>query len=232
MRLCSIDGCNRPYHARSWCQLHYERWKRLGDPLSTTLREICSIEGCEGKHLAKGFCSLHYHRLKRHGDPHIKSEKKSTDIERFILSYKKNNETNCFEWIKSINDSGYGMFTYNKKRLRAHRFIYEITNGKIPEKMFICHRCDNPLCANIDRLFLGTPMDNVKDMWSKNREFTPLGEHNGKSKLLTKEVIAIKKLLALKNPSPKIAKMFGVSKDAIMDIRNGVTWSHVSINEE
>lgn len=32
-RLCSIDGCGRAHLARGWCQIHYERWSRNGDPL-------------------------------------------------------------------------------------------------------------------------------------------------------------------------------------------------------
>lgn len=30
---CSVDGCERQGYARRFCQLHYERWKRNGDPL-------------------------------------------------------------------------------------------------------------------------------------------------------------------------------------------------------
>lgn len=32
-RSCSIDGCNRPFRARTWCNMHYQRWDRHGDPL-------------------------------------------------------------------------------------------------------------------------------------------------------------------------------------------------------
>ncbi len=33
VRRCEIEGCERTHLARGWCQRHYERWKRSGDPL-------------------------------------------------------------------------------------------------------------------------------------------------------------------------------------------------------
>lgn len=30
---CSIDGCNKPKLARTWCSHHYNRWHATGDPL-------------------------------------------------------------------------------------------------------------------------------------------------------------------------------------------------------
>lgn len=34
--VCSIEGCERPAQARGWCSLHLQRWRRNGDPLTTT----------------------------------------------------------------------------------------------------------------------------------------------------------------------------------------------------
>jgi hypothetical protein len=32
MKLCSIEGCEKPLLARGWCSAHWTRWQRYGDP--------------------------------------------------------------------------------------------------------------------------------------------------------------------------------------------------------
>lgn len=32
MKSCSMDGCDKPAFARTWCRNHYARWFRNGDP--------------------------------------------------------------------------------------------------------------------------------------------------------------------------------------------------------
>lgn len=31
--ICKVDGCDGPSRAHGWCNRHYRRWKRTGDPL-------------------------------------------------------------------------------------------------------------------------------------------------------------------------------------------------------
>lgn len=32
MNACLVPGCNRPAHAKSYCDVHYRRWRRTGRP--------------------------------------------------------------------------------------------------------------------------------------------------------------------------------------------------------
>ena len=36
-RTCSIPDCGKPARTRTWCEMHYYRWYRHGDPLIATL---------------------------------------------------------------------------------------------------------------------------------------------------------------------------------------------------
>lgn len=37
---CSIEGCGSPVRARGWCNRHYLRWRRSGDPLGSRRMNI------------------------------------------------------------------------------------------------------------------------------------------------------------------------------------------------
>lgn len=53
-------------------------------------------------------------------------------------------------------------------RTQARREVEKIL-GKPSRSLMHCHTCDNPLCKNIDHIFLGTQSDNMKDMVTKGR---------------------------------------------------------------
>ena len=123
----------------------------------------------------------------------------------------------CVEWEGSKNGRGYGETWIDGQRWRAHRRVWTLAHGPIPEGMLICHHCDNPSCINVDHLFMGTPADNSRDMVEKER--------HGRSRLTEKDVIAI---LNDPRPDPQIAKDYGVGYKQINHIRLGKRWKHVS----
>ena len=76
----------------------------------------------------------------------------------------------CWYWTASTDPLGYGFFHVSgRKKVRAHRVAWELTNGPIPQGMLVCHTCDHPSCVRPDHLFLGTNDDNLKDMARKGR---------------------------------------------------------------
>lgn len=38
--LCSIEGCHRAAHARTWCPAHLKSWRKYGDPLKAKSRTM------------------------------------------------------------------------------------------------------------------------------------------------------------------------------------------------
>lgn len=86
-------------------------------------------------------------------------------------SYVPVPETGCWLWVGRTTKDGYGLLAGGRrgKSLRAHRAMYQATRGPIPAGLFVCHKCDTPSCVNPDHLFLGTPKDNVIDMFRKGR---------------------------------------------------------------
>lgn len=129
----------------------------------------------------------------------------------------------CWEWLAS-KPSGYGQFKINHKYWPAHRVVWKLTFGSIPERLQVCHHCDNPGCCNPYHLFLGTNRDNHLDAAKKGRKAR--GEGNGNSKLTEEEVLEIRELYAAgKGTQQGLADKFGVTNPTVNYIVNGKTWA-------
>lgn len=128
----------------------------------------------------------------------------------------------CWPWTGARTLKGYGEIRVKGVHVRAHRLAWTLLRGRIPDGLSVLHRCDNPPCANPAHLFLGTPLDNTTDMKAKGRGHC--GVRTGGAKLNDETVKAI-------NADPRlyhaIAKEYGVSKTAVLNIKNGRYWRHV-----
>jgi len=80
--------------------------------------------------------------------------------------------SSCHEW-RGCKIAGYGAVKWQGRMLKVHRLTMErqrgLPIGSLPSSVFVCHRCDNPGCANPAHLFLGDCDTNLKDMASKGR---------------------------------------------------------------
>ncbi len=113
-----------------------------------------------------------------------------TNSENF-WKYVKIKKDGCWDWFGFKNKKGYGRFSFNKKIVMAHRFIYEYLIGEIPKNMTVNHDCENKKCVNPDHLTLMTQKENnnfsmhpqsIKTHCVNGHEFTPMNTRiRGKS---------------------------------------------------
>ncbi len=75
----------------------------------------------------------------------------------------------CIEWTGKLNTNGYGIFYLNRKVWLAHRASYFVNYGNIPDNLYICHKCDNKKCININHLYAGTAKNNSMDFMKSNQ---------------------------------------------------------------
>jgi hypothetical protein len=135
----------------------------------------------------------------------------------------------CIEWQGYVTKTGYGQYTlFCSLTQRAHRVAWMLFRGAIPDGLFVCHKCDNRKCVNIDHLFLGTVLDNNRDTRNKGRHArNPQGEASHLAKLTEHDVWCIREELAAGKPQIQLAKEFHVSQHAIFKIKHRVTWKHL-----
>lgn len=77
--------------------------------------------------------------------------------------------TGCHLWLFAADRKGYGVVRFDGKPRRAHRVAFLLSGGSIPKGRGVLHRCDTPLCVNPDHLFVGTALENTRDMIVKGR---------------------------------------------------------------
>jgi hypothetical protein len=154
-------------------------------------------------------------------------------IETRVWEFVNKTET-CWLWTGSKNNHGYGQLAVpGKSPQAAHRVIYELVKGPIPEGMNLLHTCpggDNPACVNPDHLRPGNQRENWEDM-VRNGTYSPppivrlKGEDSPHAKLTWPKVRAIRKMKEESRLSNgAIGEKFGVGRDTVRDIILFRTW--------
>ena len=135
----------------------------------------------------------------------------------------------CWPWTRGLHTQGYGRCwdTRVGKVRYAHRLVYELLRGPVPDHLDILHSCDNPQCVNPAHLRIGTHRENMIEKCEKGRSNTPRGEAAGQAKLTEADVIAIRLASAAGESQRSIGGRYGVSNVAVCFIVRRKTWAHV-----
>lgn len=67
----------------------------------------------------------------------------------------------CWVWKERKNQDGYGTLKFHGKRHHAHKFIYELFFGKVPNGLELDHLCSNRPCVNPNHLEPVTHKENI-----------------------------------------------------------------------
>lgn len=125
----------------------------------------------------------------------------------------------CHLWMGTTSDAGYGSIEMppgpgrRRKVVLVHRVVMERHLGRaLSADEFVCHRCDNPPCANPDHLFLGSQSDNMRDCARKNRA--------PGARLSTSEAQEIRALLAKGHRAASLAQRFGITRSAVYRVQS------------
>lgn len=70
-------------------------------------------------------------------------------------------DTGCHEWKDAKDRKGYGRIFSNGRPVSAHRTVWEIENGAIPQGLVIDHLCRNRSCVNPHHMEVVTNRENV-----------------------------------------------------------------------
>ena len=147
-----------------------DSWGYVPDPLPVKPQTIpkptqCTEDGCDGPVYKRTICRKHYRRWLR--DPSVERPSQRTPEQRFWAKVEKT--PTCWLWSASINaGTGYGQFgVRHGQMVGAHRFVYELTNGPIPEGYDVHHICYVRRCVRPDHLVATTRSENLAQR--KNR---------------------------------------------------------------
>jgi hypothetical protein len=77
-------------------------------------------------------------------------------------------ERGCHIWSGAVHKSGYGQVKWKGKSTVAHRVIYELVKGEVPEGMVIDHLCSVKLCVNPEHLEAVNYSTNTQRAWNRN----------------------------------------------------------------
>ena len=137
----------------------------------------------------------------------------------------------CWLWSGHRKKGGYGEFSVGGKgkfcNALAHRIMYTLHHGPIPDGLHIMHTCHNGHlgCVTPWHLEAGTQLENNR---AKAEAGKSKGELNHQSKLTGDDVAAIRAEYVPRIVTQRaLAKKYGVNQALIWAILHRRIWQHI-----
>lgn len=137
--------------------------------------------------------------------------------DELISKFVQQRADGCWVW------KGRRKLTYSKKEWFAHRLLYTLLIGDIPEGKILLHDCAFRGCVNPSHRYLGSREDAPRVREKLGR--TAVGGR-GRGKLTTDQVLAIRAA----HPASTIQTLaikYGVDPHTIRNIVYRATWRHL-----
>lgn len=120
---------------------------------------------------------------------------------------------------------GYGRVWVGNKQWAAHRYVWTMCFGPIPEGLCVCHKCDVPSCLNPRHLFLDTNAGNTADKMRKGRQ--AWGEKTKQSDMTAREVWHIRRCMDGGLSHYAAARIMGTTRPAMGYIARRIVWKRL-----
>ena len=214
-RICKVDGCNNQHEAKGYCNKHYKKWRRCGDPLFEKYVEYCTIPGCQEKHLANGHCIKHYTRILRYDDPHYTKFMKDVEKHGLAGTPEYSSWSHIIQRCENKNNKRYsryggrGIIVCDRWRNSFIAFLEDM--GKKPFNS-----------AQIDRIDNDGNYEPGNCRWVTNAQNN---RHTSLTKLTMQKVKEIRDKYKKGNISRKeLALFYNISRGRICAVINNKAW--------
>lgn len=226
-RICSIPDCDKVQQARTYCGMHYRRWRLNGDPTinRSQVRLPCSIDGCEKLRIGHGYCSKHYQRFMKFGDAEYHAQTSPGEPGEYLNSVVLGHSSDeCLIWPFCRTGDGYGSIRFEGSPKLVTRLVCEKVHGRPPtDEHEAAHSCGNGHlgCCSPRHLRWATRIENQADRLSHGT--SPRGENCGKAKLTERDVREIR--AGLHEKDAVLAERYGIGRSTVSMIQNKKAWA-------
>jgi hypothetical protein len=149
-----------------------------------------------------------------------------TEAKRRFRKYVEINPLGCWIWVGALC-KGYGIFYFDGRKYRAHKWLWELVNGPVFGDLELDHLCNNKACVNPAHLEPVTHAENSRraaelGVWD--------GEKNSQAKRTEIEVYTIRLLNQyMYLPAPMIARTMGIPQRSVYSITRNEVWRHIEV---